>query len=90
MSKSGKLIGGKFYSQSELDRLDPMFGATFVPVLLQNGSKTTIPEMENDPGRAPRTVIGNYKDDQLLILVTEGYDEKGQIGSHAARAAKQA
>ena len=38
-------------------------------------------EMENDPGRAPRTVIGNYKDDQSLILVTEGYDEKGKSGA---------
>jgi len=82
LSKSGKLIGGKFYSQSDLDRLDPMFGATFVPVLLQNGRKTTIPDKwKTTPGRAPRTVIGNYKDDQLLILVTEGYDEKGKSGA---------
>ncbi|MFE9273770.1 phosphodiester glycosidase family protein [Paenibacillus glucanolyticus] len=82
MSKSGKLIGGKFYNQSDLDRLDPVFGATFVPVLLQNGYKTTIPEKwRTAPGRAPRTVIGNYKDDQLLILVTEGYDENGKSGA---------
>ncbi|CAM3374589.1 MULTISPECIES: phosphodiester glycosidase family protein [Paenibacillus] len=82
MSTSGKLIGGKFYSQQQLDRLSPKFGATFVPVLLQNGRKTTIPEKwRSTPARAPRTVIGNYKDDQLLILVTEGYDENGKSGA---------
>lgn len=82
MSKSGKLIGGKFYSKQELEKLDPAFGATFVPVLLQNGRKTEIPEKwRTAPARAPRTVIGNYKDDQLLILITEGYDENGRSGA---------
>src|SRR5690606_14235209 len=33
------------------------------------------------PHRAPRTVIGNYKDDQLLVLVTDGYDERGGSGA---------
>lgn len=82
LSESGKLIGGKFHSQRDLDRLNPSFGATFVPVLMKNGNLTTIPEKwRTSPGRAPRTVIGNYKDDQLLILVTEGYDEKGKSGA---------
>lgn len=82
LSKSGKLIGGKFHSQHELDRLNPRFGATFVPVLLKNGSLARIPDKwKTTPQRAPRTVIGNYKDDQLLILVTEGYDESGKSGA---------
>ncbi|GGA38499.1 phosphodiester glycosidase family protein [Paenibacillus physcomitrellae] len=82
LSKSGKLIGGKFYSQQQLDQLQPMFGATFVPVLLKNGIRQGIPDKwKTSPYRAPRTVIGNYKDDQLLIVVVDGYNENGASGA---------
>lgn len=82
LSKSGKLIGGKFASRSQLDQLDPAFGATFVPVLLKNGFKQVIPpKWKISPARAPRTIIGNYKDDQLLVLVADGYNESGNSGA---------
>ncbi|MEC0180608.1 phosphodiester glycosidase family protein [Paenibacillus peoriae] len=82
LSSNGKLIGGKFYSQGALDSLKPAFGATFVPVLLQKGQKMPIPEKwKVSPLRAPRTVIGNYKDDQLLIIVVDGYNESGGSGA---------
>lgn len=82
LNQSGKLIGGKFYSQQQLDNLQPLFGASFVPVLLQNGYKTVIPDKwKTAPYRAPRTVIGNYKDDQLLIIVVDGYNENGNSGA---------
>ncbi|MGC5771049.1 phosphodiester glycosidase family protein [Paenibacillus pabuli] len=82
LDHSGKLVGGKFFDKSSLDRLQPQFGATFVPVLLQNGQKTVIPDKwKVSPKRAPRTVIGNYKDDQLLIIVVDGYNEAGSSGA---------
>lgn len=82
LSKSGKLIGGKFYSREQLDSLDPAFGATFVPVLLKDSYKIPIPEKwKLSPLRAPRTVLGKYKDDQLLILVADGYNENGSSGA---------
>ncbi|WNS46522.1 phosphodiester glycosidase family protein [Paenibacillus sp. MMS20-IR301] len=82
LNKSGQLIGGKFTSKAQLDQLEPVFGATFVPVLLKNRSKTVIPQKwQLAPKRAPRTVIGNYKDDQLLILVADGYNENGNSGA---------
>ena len=82
LNKSGKLIGGKFSSEQQLDQLQPQFGATFVPELIHNGSPSTIPDKwKVSPLRAPRTVIGNYKDDQLLILVVDGYNENGQSGA---------
>lgn len=82
LNKSGKLIGGKFSTQEELDRLHPDFGASFVPVLLKNGQKKQIPDKwKTSPLRAPRTVIGNYKDDQLLIIVVDGYNENGGSGA---------
>ncbi|AHV96579.1 phosphodiester glycosidase family protein [Paenibacillus sabinae] len=82
LNKDGRLIGGKFYSREQLDKLKPAFGASFVPVLLQSGYKTVIPaKWEVSPRRAPRTAIGKYKDDQLLIIVTEGDNENGSSGA---------
>lgn len=82
LNKSGQLIGGKFYSRAQLDQLEPVFGATFVPVLLKNNTKVPIPEKwKTTPKRAPRTVIGKYKDEQLLILVADGYNELGSSGA---------
>lgn len=77
-----QLIGGKFKSKDELDKLKPQLGASFVPVLLKNGSAQTIPDKwATSPRRAPRTVIGNYKDEQLLVLVTDGYNTAGSSGA---------
>jgi len=85
LSTDRKLIGGRFSKQEDLDKLKPNFGATFVPVLLQNGKKQAIPaQWQNSPARAPRTVIGNFKNDQLLFLVTDGYDERGNSGATLA------
>lgn len=82
LSQSGKLIGGKFYNQGALDSLKPAFGATFVPVLLQKGQKMPIPDKwKISPKRAPRTVIGSYKDGQLLMIVVDGYNESGGSGA---------
>jgi exopolysaccharide biosynthesis protein len=85
LSKDRKLIGGKFNSQSELDKLGPLLGSTFVPTLLKNGQKLSIPaKWQSSPARAARTIIGNYKNDQLLFLVTDGHDESGNSGATLA------
>lgn len=85
LDQQGKLIGGIFHEQAELDRLNPKFGASFVPILLQNGRKTEIPKKwQTSPARAARTVVGNYKDDQLLFLVTDGKDGNGNAGATLA------
>lgn len=82
LDQSGKLIGGKFQNKQDLDALEPSFGATFVPTLLANGHKVPIPvKWQNSPVRAPRTVIGNYKDDQMLVLIIDGYNESGSSGA---------
>ncbi|BBI35372.1 phosphodiester glycosidase family protein [Cohnella abietis] len=82
LDDNNKLVGGKFSSKEQLDALGPKFGASFVPVLLQNGRKTEIPsKWQTSPKRAPRTVIASYKDDQLLFLIADGYNEKGSSGA---------
>ncbi len=82
MNRSGQLIGGKFSNQQKLDSLSPSFGASFVPILIQNGQKTPIPDKwQKTPLRAPRTVIGKYKDDQLIVIAADGYNENGSSGA---------
>lgn len=82
MNDRMQLIGGKFHKKEDLDKLRPLFGASFVPVLLKNGYAQPIPDKwKTSPRRAPRTVIGNYKDEQLLIIVVDGYDENGSSGA---------
>jgi exopolysaccharide biosynthesis protein len=85
MNEDNKLVGGKFSSKEQLDALNPKFGASFVPVLMINGRMTTIPTKWNmSPKRAPRTVIASYKDDQLLFLVADGFNESGSYGATLA------
>lgn len=85
LNKDRQLIGGKFSSQAELDKLNPLMGSTFVPTLLKNGAKTTIPyQWQSSPARAARTVMADYKNDQLLFIVTDGYDESGNSGATLA------
>ncbi|MEC0228636.1 phosphodiester glycosidase family protein [Paenibacillus alba] len=85
LNKDRQLIGGKFSSQADLDKLNPWMGSTFVPVLLKNGSKTSIPyQWQSSPARAARTVMANYKNDQLLFIVTDGVNESGNSGATLA------
>ncbi|QYR22984.1 phosphodiester glycosidase family protein [Paenibacillus sp. sptzw28] len=82
LNESMKLIGGKYQDRAQLDSQKPKFGASFVPVLLKNGVTQPIPaKWQSSPLRAPRTVIANYKDNQLLFLVIDGYNESGSSGA---------
>lgn len=82
LNEDNELVGGKFTSKAQLDSQHMKFGASFVPVLLQNGAAMPIPDKwKNSPKRAPRTVIANYKDNQLLLLVADGYNENGSSGA---------
>lgn len=85
VNEANKLVGGKFSSKEQLDALGPRFGASFVPILMKNGQTTAIPDKwRSAPKRAPRTVIASYKDNQLLFLIADGYNEKGSSGATLA------
>lgn len=80
-----ELIGGVFKDKEKLDKLKPRFGASFVPVLLKDGKKQTIPaKWKTSPKRAPRVVLGNFKDDQIILFVTDGYNTNGSAGATLA------
>ncbi|SDS27079.1 Predicted protein [Paenibacillaceae bacterium GAS479] len=85
LNEEGALIGGKYTSRDQLDREQPKFGVSFVPVLMQDGIAQPIPpKWQISPARAPRTVVANYKDDQLLFIVADGYNESGSSGATLA------
>jgi len=79
-----KLIGGKFTREEDLLALEPLFGATFVPILLKDGKKQEIPlKWMTQPYRAPRSAVGSFRNGQLLFIVTDGY-QKDQLGASLA------
>lgn len=82
MNRSMRLIGAPYRTAADIERLDPLFGASFTPVLLRDGRKETIPaKWLTSPRRAPRTVVGRFRNDQLLFVVVDGYDERGSSGA---------
>ncbi|MDF2924305.1 MAG: exopolysaccharide biosynthesis protein [Paenibacillaceae bacterium] len=85
MNGDRQLIGGKFDRQDQLDKLNPQFGASFTPILLQEGKKQTIPvKWMTSPYRAARTVVGNFRNNQILFIVTNGSDDRGSSGASLA------
>ncbi|RXZ81499.1 phosphodiester glycosidase family protein [Paenibacillaceae bacterium] len=85
VNKDLKLVGGNYSSKTELDNEQAMFGASFVPILLKNGYRQTIPlKWQTSPKRTARTVVANYKDDQLLFIVTDGANNSGASGATLA------
>lgn len=90
LNDQGKLIGGKFSNKEELEQHNPVFGASFVPILLKNGVAQPIPKKwQTSPRRAARTVIANYKHDHLLFLVINGNDGNGSYGATLAELQKK-
>jgi len=70
-NKTGNLVGGRIASKEELKKLDVVYGASFLPTLLKNGKKQTIPKKWANT-RHPRTIIGHFKNGDLLIIVIDG------------------
>ena len=69
--KKGKLVGGELKTREEVEKLNVMQGATFVPTLLENGKKLKIPKNWANK-REPRTLIGNFSNGDLLFIVIDG------------------
>ncbi len=70
-NKDGKLVGGAVTSKEQIAKLQVMQGATFVPTLLKDGKKQTIPSKWKN-ARQPRTLIGHFSNGDLLFIVIDG------------------
>lgn len=70
-TNSGKLIGGEFETKEELMDTEPYAGVTFVPQLLSGGEKTEIPS-QWAAAKQPRTIVGEYPNKDILMIVIDG------------------
>jgi len=70
-NKDGKLVGGEINSREDVEELEVESGATFVPTLLKDGKKLSIPAKWKNK-REPRTMIGHFSNGDLLFIVIDG------------------
>lgn len=67
----GRVIGTVPETQADVDALKPKDGVSFIPVLLKDGEKVKLPP-EWVATRHPRTILGRYANDDLLLIVVDG------------------
>jgi len=79
INKKGQVIGNVPKTESELMALDPYQGVSFIPVLLKDGQKLEIPA-DWKTTRQPRTIIGKYANDDLIMIVIDGRQNDWSIG----------
>lgn len=70
-NKQGRLVGGKVTSREQLEQMDVLQGASFLPTLLQDGKRMPIPRAWANT-RQPRTMIGHFTNGDLLFIVIDG------------------
>lgn len=78
-NRSGQLVGGNINTREELAELDVLYGASFLPTLLKDGVKQPIPGAWANT-RHPRTLIGHFENDDLLIIVIDGRRDGWSMG----------
>ncbi len=79
INKDGQVIGTVPQSEEELMDLDPYQGVSFIPVLLKDGKKLEIPAKWKTTNQ-PRTIIGKYANDDLIMIVIDGRQGSWSIG----------
>lgn len=70
-TKRGELIGGLYSQQKQLLADSPWYGVSFVPILFDQGRPLPLPERWQQE-KHPRTVIGNYANGDILLMVIDG------------------
>lgn len=68
---SGKLVAKKYQSATAITADRIRQGASFSPALLENGKKLTIPAKWAN-SKHPRTIIGSFSNDDILVIVIDG------------------
>lgn len=79
INKKGQVIGTVPQKQEDIMALDPYHGVSFIPVLLQEGKKLPISEKWKTT-RQPRTIIGKYANDDLIMIVIDGRQGDWSVG----------
>lgn len=71
INRQGDLVGNIPETKEDIMSLNPYQGASFIPILIQNGNKMTLPSAWAST-RHPRTIIGQYANDDLILIVVDG------------------
>lgn len=79
INKKGQVIGTVPQSKEDIMSLAPYQGVSFVPVLLQAGRIQAITK-EWQISKQPRTIIGKYANDDLIMIVVDGRQDDWSIG----------
>jgi len=77
-NKQGRLVGGNISSREQLEEMEVLHGASFLPTLLEDGKKQPIPKDWANK-REPRTLIGHFSNGDILFIVIDGR-QKGSVG----------
>jgi len=68
---NGHLTGETLNSQTDVEKINIYEGVSFVPILLKNKEKQPIPVLWRNKFH-PRTIIGNFANEDLFIMVIDG------------------
>jgi len=79
IDRKGRVIGGVPASEADLTRLNPYQGVSFIPVLIYDGHVITVPDKWKET-KQPRTIIGRYANDDLILIVVDGRQGDWSVG----------
>jgi len=79
VNKKGQVVGNTPRRHEDIMNLNPAHGVSFTPILLQNGQKMIVPEKWKTT-RQPRTIIGKYANDDLIMIVVDGRQGDWSVG----------
>lgn len=69
--KDGSLVGGQYETKEALMADKPYAGSSFVPPLIKDKAKLDIPSKWAN-ARQPRTIVGEYPNKDILLIVIDG------------------
>jgi len=79
VNKKGKFIGGVFFEEAQLMEQNPWQGVSFVPVLIKGGMIRPV-EPDWAVTKHPRTIIGEYANGDLIMIVVDGRQDSWSSG----------
>lgn len=79
INKKGQVIGCVPKVETDITDLDPYQGVSFIPELIRDFEKIKIPSKWAKTNQ-PRTIIGKYSNDDLIMIVVDGRQEKWSKG----------
>jgi len=79
IQKDGNLVGGTFSDEDKLLSLNAQEGVSFLPILIQAGKPLPLPN-EWKRTRHPRTIIGEYANGDLIMIVVDGRQQEWSSG----------